>query len=325
MEKPKISFVVTGRNDDYGGNLINRASTFVRTLSHFADKYHLPIEIIFVEYNPIPDKKYLFEEIHVPRTPFVKLRGIIVPPGFHEKVKQNNIPVLEYIAKNIGIRRANGEYILATNPDIVFSEELARHLSEENLDKNNFYRADRNDIKQNRFPEAMTPEKILKVCKKNVTKILYTPRTHYISWRLWFSRFIHGRTRSSLSLCPLFNYRYPPDRKLAYENAAGDFLLAHRSIWEKVHGYDQTPHNLHHDGLMIHVLKTLRYTQEVFEYPIYHINHQEGRIGRPGIEFSKYRELTKKMQETGIPHIVNGPEWGFENEKFEERIVSKEN
>lgn len=324
MNKIKISFVVTGRNDDYGGNLINRASTFVRVLSHFADKYRLPIEIIFVEYNPIPEK-YLFEEIYIPHVPFVKIRGIIVPREFHERVKQNNIPVLEYIAKNIGIRRAKGEYILATNPDIIFSEELIRHISEDKLNQSHFYRTDRNDIKQNKFSESLTPEEILKACKKNVIKILYTPRTHYVSWLLWLNRFIHDRRLSILSLAPFFNYRYPPNRTLIYENASGDFLLAHRSVWEKAYAYDETPHNLHHDGLMLYVLQVLGYKQEVLQYPIYHISHQEGRIGRPGIEFSKYRKLTEKMQETGIPHILNNSNWGFLKEKFEERIIHGEN
>lgn len=322
MEKPKISFVVTARNDDYGGNLLNRANTFVRVLSHLVDKYRIPSEVIFVEYNPIQDKKYLFEEIYVPTTPFMKIRGIIVPTEFHEKIKQNNIPLLEYVAKNIGIRRAHGEYIIATNPDIVFSDEMIKYFSENKLSPKHFYRADRNELSTNYFSPSLSTEKILKICEESITKILYTPQTHYISYLTWLKRFIHDRRLVIISLCPFFNCRRPPNRNLIYENASGDFTMAHRNLWEKAYGYDETPHNLHHDSLMLYVFQALGYEQEILSVPIYHINHQEDRAGRPGIEFAKFRELTHAMQETKIPHIVNGPDWGFAKESFQEVILT---
>ncbi len=320
MQKPKFSFVVTARNDNYAGNLLNRSSTFVRVLSHLANKYKLQSEIIFVEYNPVPDKKYLFQELPISATPYLKIRGIVVPKEFHDSVRENNIPLLEYIAKNIGIRRAEGDYIIATNPDIIFSDHIIKYFKEGNLDQLHFYRADRNDIRCNNFPLTLPPEKIIRKCALNVTKILYSPRTHYISYLTWINRFIHDRRFVILSLCPIFNYRYKPNRSLIYENASGDFTLAHRSVWEKARGYDQTPHNLHHDGLMLYVLQALGYKQEVLPYPIYHMHHELGRAGRPGIEFEKYREVTRIMQETSEPNIANGANWGYIDEKFTEVI-----
>jgi len=314
----KLSFVVTGRNDDYGGNMINRVSTFVRTLSFLLDKYKIPSEIVFVEYNPVPEKKYLFQEIPILHSSFVTIRGIVVPVAFHDKVKRNKIPLLEYYGKNIGIRRAKGQYILATNPDIIFSEEIIMFFAETNLKEDCFYRADRHEITDDYFSSSLEPQDILRISKDDVFKILYSPRTHYVSYKLWFPRVKDGWR--NITMCPALNFLYPPDRKSLYENASGDFLLAHHSVFAKARGYDEAPHNLHHDSLMLHVLKALGYRQEILSGPIYHINHLLGRAGRPGIEYAKYRDVVDKMDKTGIPVINNSKDWGFVNEKFEEYI-----
>jgi hypothetical protein len=50
------------------------------------------------------------------------------------------------IAKNAGIRRARGEFILATNIDILFSDELMQFISGRNLGPGKMYRIDRHDV-----------------------------------------------------------------------------------------------------------------------------------------------------------------------------------
>src|SRR5258705_4390417 len=50
------------------------------------------------------------------------------------------------IAKNVGIRRARGNFILATNIDIVFSDELMQFIARKKLDPKKIYRVDRYDI-----------------------------------------------------------------------------------------------------------------------------------------------------------------------------------
>ena len=49
------------------------------------------------------------------------------------------------IAKNVGIRRARGQFILATNIDILFSDELAEYLATRRLEHGRMYRIDRHD------------------------------------------------------------------------------------------------------------------------------------------------------------------------------------
>jgi hypothetical protein len=54
----------------------------------------------------------------------------------------------EYFAKNVGIRRARGEYVLVTNPDILISGELisALAINPTLLNPFSYYRLDRHDL-----------------------------------------------------------------------------------------------------------------------------------------------------------------------------------
>ena len=49
------------------------------------------------------------------------------------------------IGKNVGIRRARGQFVLATNIDILFSDELAEYLAARRLERGRMYRIDRYD------------------------------------------------------------------------------------------------------------------------------------------------------------------------------------
>src|SRR5580765_5543884 len=50
------------------------------------------------------------------------------------------------IGKNAGIRRARGRFVLATNIDIIFSNELVQFLASRQLRSGVMYRVDRHDI-----------------------------------------------------------------------------------------------------------------------------------------------------------------------------------
>jgi hypothetical protein len=48
--------------------------------------------------------------------------------------------------RNAGIREARGKFILATNPDVLFSDELVQFLASDQLDETRMFRADRYDV-----------------------------------------------------------------------------------------------------------------------------------------------------------------------------------
>jgi hypothetical protein len=64
------------------------------------------------------------------------VRFIQVPPEIHRKFRHaDHLPLYQMIAKNVGIRRARGRFILVTNIDILFSDELVSFLAKGLLDR----------------------------------------------------------------------------------------------------------------------------------------------------------------------------------------------
>jgi len=142
MEREYLSIVAASRNDNHGGNLNERMQNFIDNLNRQSEKFNFPIEIIIVDWNP-PNNKPLLHEVLKG-----KFRSIIVPGGVHKRYGQHKlIPLYQMIAKNVGIRRARGEFILATNVDILFDDSVISFLSKKKLQKGCIYRAYRYDAK----------------------------------------------------------------------------------------------------------------------------------------------------------------------------------
>lgn len=320
----KLSVVITARNDNYGGNLINRINTFIKVLTYFTQKYGLKSELIIVEYNPTANQTRLYEQLILgPRNEFLEYRFIEVPKSFHEKcLGSDKMPMLEFLAKNIGIRRAHGEYILAMNPDIILSEELIEWISKTGLSANTYYRANRHDITDNYFSQNLSVQEILDRARSHVFMVFLNNKTQYRSWIAWVKRVLTSRSKKSLMMCPLFNKKNDGfDEKIIHERAAGDFLLMHQSLWRKVGGYDPDPISGFIDGYILYVLHCINIEQIILPYPIYHIDHKVGRAGRPEIAEALYRGVIKKMLTEKTPYKQFDKEWGFPKEKFNERIL----
>ena len=117
LVQPYLSIVVTTRNDNHGGDLLLRTQTFVNGLIHQCNKFDFFVELIVVEWNPPMGKPLLNEVLPQPMpTDKLCLRYIVVPNEIHRQyISNNSIPLFQMIAKNVGIRRAKGEYILCTN------------------------------------------------------------------------------------------------------------------------------------------------------------------------------------------------------------------
>ena len=78
--------------------------------------------------------------------------------------------MFEYRAKNVGIRGARGEWVLATNPDIILSEEMVMRLVSEPLGEKNFYRASRSDL-GSPLPATKAASRLMQFCRENVVVV----------------------------------------------------------------------------------------------------------------------------------------------------------
>lgn len=139
-----LSVVITGRNDDYGGDFNERLSRSVTHNSRLLEQAGIAYEYVLVEWNPIPGKPRLsgwFLEA------FDKARAVIVESDVHQAYGLNAaMPFYEMPAKNAGIVRAAGDYILVTNADILFDDALIECIANQALRDDTFYRAHRIDV-----------------------------------------------------------------------------------------------------------------------------------------------------------------------------------
>ena len=145
--EPYLSVVVTARNDDHGGDFLRRMQVFVTGWIAQARRHRIPSELIIVEWNPPPDRPRLNDVLQWPPDfgP-CEVRFIEVPPELHARYPHAGaLPLYQMIGKNVGIRRARGQFVLATNIDILFSDELAEYLAARRLEPGRMYRMDRHD------------------------------------------------------------------------------------------------------------------------------------------------------------------------------------
>jgi len=120
-DRAPISAVIVGRNDDYMSDFIHRLRVTVSW-----NLRHLASEIIFVEWNPPEDRELL--SLSLARE-FSCFRAYIVPAEIHQTLCENeHIKLMEYHAKNVGIRRAKYAWVLATNADAVLALDGVRRI-----------------------------------------------------------------------------------------------------------------------------------------------------------------------------------------------------
>lgn len=170
--EPYVSVVVAARNDNHGGNMLRRMQAFLNAFVTQASRYGLPSEIIVVEWNPPADRPKLIECLEMPANPGpCELRFVEVPGSVHRKLPNPEaIPLHQMLAKNVGIRRARGKFVLATNIDIVFSAELMRFLAERRLEQHVIYRMDRHDV-SSEIPEQASLDELLDFCHQNMRRV----------------------------------------------------------------------------------------------------------------------------------------------------------
>jgi hypothetical protein len=163
-DRPYLSVVVASRNDMHGGDPLARLQALVNSFSAQCLRFRLSAELIVVEWNPPADRPRLSRVVGVPESCALALRFVEVPPDLHGTLSSaDRLPLFQMIAKNVGIRRARGRFVLSTNIDIIFSNELVEYLAARRLERGRLYRLDRHDIESD-FPIAATLDQQMTYC-----------------------------------------------------------------------------------------------------------------------------------------------------------------
>ena len=138
-QRPQIAAVVVGRNDDYMSDFATRlAATLEWNIRYLIS------EVVFVEWNPPPDRALLALEL---TKRFDCVRAYVVPPQIHAEICENpHVPLLEYHAKNVGIRRAQSPWIMTTNADAAIGLDTVNRILDAELKPDIAWTAERVDI-----------------------------------------------------------------------------------------------------------------------------------------------------------------------------------
>ena len=332
-DRPKISFVFPVHDPEYGGGLLASTQRHIAALIALANRYRLRSEIIIVEWNPRQDRPRFRESLRWPDDlGHVSLRFIEVPAEIHRRLANaDRIPIFEYIAKNAGLRRARGQFLLATNPDLFYSPALVRWLARTSISPGAFYRVDRRDLSEE-IPGAASLSCQLRFCSRHVAQVhaffgSYRPGDADARRRLSeeYDRCMHDPAGAS-------RWTDTPDARLIrpadglHRNAAGDFFLMERGWWHRLRGYPELYTHAHIDAILCWMASSAGVVQDILpsRCRLYHQAHDRAsRVDFPqtdwGPWYERYEEaLSQGPVSSDPPMLVNAPDWGLANEVLPE-------
>ena len=316
LMEPYISFIAVGRNDGYGGDFLGRTNAFLECLLSFVEGLGVVSELILVEWAPPADRSRLKDALTWPRVTrkHCAIRIIEVPPSVHAIIPNpGKLPLLEYIGKNVGARRARGEYFLTTNPDVLFNRSLIEFLTAKRLSPSCYYRIDRCDLRAP-VPAAASAEDLMAFCRRNVIQIHGLYYTYPNTWRDRLKLALDFRTRRHLR-------RKDAPLPVPHVNASGDFFLAHRDAWCRIRGFAEFerqggPHHI--DLLMVLSVLYGGWQQVILEPPLrlYHQDHARPEVAKPwsGAVETAFKQLRKTRQAM----VFNDERWGLGDQSLPE-------
>ena len=276
----KKTAILTSKNDNYGGNLHHRTTMCLTSLIEHHD------EVIFVDWKT-KDGNSIINNIKHNLPHHKKLKSIQVPKQFlKEKYPHiSKYSMIESIGRNIGIRRAENEFIVSTNIDIISTP-----LDESFLTNDVFYTVPRRDIDENFHLGFNSFNKMYDSIWNNKDSYQQKPKIESTS-DVW-----------SLILC------------------CGDYQIGHKDVWEKMRGFEESI--LFGCGIDTNVMKKASFHSQIKSLPehyIFHLNHGKSS------ERDEDEELAPMSNQKSIienfTNTENSDNWGMFNEDLPIEII----
>lgn len=277
---PFLSIVLTGRNDGYGGAFSTRFFRTLRFNHRELTARQVSHEIVFVEWAPPHDAPLLLEQIFdaIPDLDPAVCAWYVVDAQYQSAVSQNpRLEYLEFIAKNVGVRRARGRFVLTSNCDVFLGRHVLDVFERRALDSRVLYRAPRYDIE----------------LAQDIARL---------DWNvLEDPRILAGRVKP---LKPPF-----------MGSATGDFALLDRQTFHEIRGFNEV-YRVARIGIDRNLLvKVLSSGIRIADIggPVYHINHAGSyRLNRAAYAGREFEAPwgDRRWHQGGVSY-VNPPTWGL--------------
>jgi hypothetical protein len=277
-DPPYLSIVLTGRNDNFGGDFTER---FIRALRFNHEQLAaagVSHEFVLVEWSPLPGKPYLASVVEDACQGMVPthLVSFVVDPAYHDAFSMNpRLAFQEFIAKNVGVRRSRGRFILTTNTDIYLGRAVVARLAAGDLEARRLYRAVRVDLRNG-----------LHLADGFGWDVLEDPRN-----------------------IEVVNEIRPP----CYTNASGDFLLLDRDTYHDLRGFNEVYRvaKIHIDGNFCVKAHSAGVRVVDIGAPVYHVG--QGTLYAQHPRFVERPDLAPWGDIRWRSNVVyeNPPSWGL--------------
>ncbi|MDB5282631.1 MAG: hypothetical protein JWO06_1706, partial [Bacteroidota bacterium] len=253
---------------------------------------------------------------------------------------RKKIPYYEYVAKNIGVRRDRGEFILAANPDILMDPAIIQKIAKHQLSADCYYRVNRADYLKGL--DQIDPAEDLQKIRSRVFRFFLKGFTYTIepgTFSTLKTILLYLKNRARL----FYEFRIIPFEKLVNKfdiqvkynniefnmhcNCSGDFIMMHNRAWAKLKGHPEGTYlPMHTDAFTVATAYFSGITEVVFFEPVYHQDHgrrftADNSDADIFAAYMKFEEDGRQMQKMGKAIIYNDDNWGSVNEVFEEETL----
>lgn len=291
----KIGVSIMNRNDGY--------KDFKRGITVFRSMLETFDEINYVDWNS-PKGSFLWEiKDQIPQTG--KIKHYVIPPSIVDLIIKDPkaSKCNQSLSRNIAIRRSEADWIVSTNIDVIppSREELEQFINEGN--KDTFYTISRREAPLNIFDKYKAEE-----------------------WKDFYKELCNTVPERAMGA------RVTPNDVYSIINSCGDFQVAHKDLWHKIKGFEES---------MIYALFEDSNVQKkavlngfglkaALSPPLFHIEHapySTDETGQRMVSETFNNETAVNANNNPITYIDNFTEtgnsedWGLNNIKLECEII----
>jgi hypothetical protein len=144
-----LSIVVTGGHIGTDEGFLARVQTFFNHIGEGLLRIPLAdIELVFVDYATAHGQPHPHEVLAIPRGLKGRTKFVIVPPPTRKRYGSKGVsrPISDLLARNIGIRRSRGEFVVALTPDIFLPDNFFELCAQRAFNAGVLYTATRRNI-----------------------------------------------------------------------------------------------------------------------------------------------------------------------------------
>ena len=319
-----LSIVTASRNDNHGNKLDERTNLFIKSLAENCKKYKIRSELILIEWNQIPNTKTLSDRLDLISNEYLNSKIIPVNQDHHLKLANSDrLHFFQMIAKNVGIRRALGKYVLVTNIDVIINQKLYEFISQKKLKEKTIYRCDRHCVDYDysgNIEDSHLDQFTNFIDKKYYSLDTKTKMKYYVysnifrQIKTFLESIFKKKNKSFIQRIKIKNFinivkklffylnNYKFFQNKLFTNACGDFTLLDKHSWSALKGYCELPiYSWHLDSLLLWEAKFKNYNFYDFDenHYIYHINHQKSGV------ISEKKKLFENLDYNKIPYLTN--------------------